>query len=241
MCHFVDQLYRISFKSREFSHGLHSVSCQSDQVSCFWPLTFQILKLTDSYFFCPWKWFRTDISKIVELFSNSIAVHTGGLAKNRFWLVATPKKRIGEQLNHFWNMCPKPFSCAKNKGKLVFDGKSSGLLLARAALKCLHLCHNIISMPRKRCDLILKVLIQCSVQPDNWLILQRNFYTSIVFGLTEHRELNTCLLFWSCYEDYCILIPLVHDMRLSGKIHNAKSSIILKTGYCVLQIKKHFT
>ena len=30
-------------------------------------------------------------------------------------------------------------------------------------------------------------------------------------------------------------------MRLSGKIHNAKSTIILKTGYCVLQIMKHFT
>ena len=29
-----------------------------------------------------------------------------------------------------------------------------------------------------------------SVQPENWLILQRNFYTSIAFGLTEHHELN---------------------------------------------------
>ena len=32
-------------------------------------------------------------------------------------------------------MCPKPFSWAKNKGKLFLDGKSRGLLLARAALK----------------------------------------------------------------------------------------------------------
>ena len=30
-------------------------------------------------------------------------------------------------------------------------------------------------------------------------------------------------------------------MRLSGKIHNAKSPIIFKNGYCVLQIMKHFT
>ena len=30
-----------------------------------------------------------------------IAVHRGGLAKNDFWLVATQKKRIGEQLNDF--------------------------------------------------------------------------------------------------------------------------------------------
>ena len=30
-------------------------------------------------------------------------------------------------------------------------------------------------------------------------------------------------------------------MRLSGKMHNAKSTIILKTGFCVLQIMKHFT
>ena len=40
-------------------------------------------------------------------FTLSIAVHRGGLAKNHFWLVATQKKRIGEQLNYFWNMCPE--------------------------------------------------------------------------------------------------------------------------------------
>ena len=34
-------------------------------------------------------------------FTLSIAVHRGGLAKNHFWLVATQKKRIGEQLNYF--------------------------------------------------------------------------------------------------------------------------------------------
>ena len=32
-------------------------------------------------------------------------------------------------------MCPKPFSWAKNKGKLFLDGKSRGPLLVRAALK----------------------------------------------------------------------------------------------------------
>ena len=68
-------------------------------------------------------------------FTLSIAVHRGGLAKNHFWLVATQKKRIGEQLNYFWNMCPKPFSWAKNKRKLFSDGKSRGPLLARVALK----------------------------------------------------------------------------------------------------------
>ena len=68
-------------------------------------------------------------------FTLSIAVHTGVLAKNRFWLVATQKKRIGEQLNFFWNMCPKPFSWAKNKRKLFSVGKSRGPLLARVALK----------------------------------------------------------------------------------------------------------
>ena len=31
----------------------------------------------------------------------SIAIHRGGLAKNHFRLVATQKKRIGEQLNYF--------------------------------------------------------------------------------------------------------------------------------------------
>ena len=69
-------------------------------------------------------------------FTLSIAVHTGGLAKNYFWLVATQKKKkkIGEQLNYLWNMCPKPFSWTKNKRKLFSDGKSRGALLARAAL-----------------------------------------------------------------------------------------------------------
>ena len=68
-------------------------------------------------------------------FTLSIAVHRGGLAKNHFWLVATQKKRIGEQLNYFWNMCPKPFSWAKNKRKLFSDGKLRGPLLGRVALK----------------------------------------------------------------------------------------------------------
>ena len=68
-------------------------------------------------------------------FTLSIAVHRGGLAKNHFWPVATQKKRIGKQLNQFLNMCPEPFSWAKNKRKLLSDGKSRGTLLARAALK----------------------------------------------------------------------------------------------------------
>ena len=34
-------------------------------------------------------------------FTLSIAIHRGGLAKNHFRLVATQKKRIGEQLNYF--------------------------------------------------------------------------------------------------------------------------------------------
>ena len=68
-------------------------------------------------------------------FTPSIAVHRGGLAKNHFWLVATQKKRIGEQLNDFWNMCPKPFPWAKNKRKMFSDGKSRGPHLARVAIK----------------------------------------------------------------------------------------------------------
>ena len=34
-------------------------------------------------------------------FTFLVAVHTVGLAKNDFWLVATQKKRIGEELNYF--------------------------------------------------------------------------------------------------------------------------------------------
>ena len=35
-------------------------------------------------------------------FALSIAVHTGVLAKNHIWLVATRKKKIGEQLKGKW-------------------------------------------------------------------------------------------------------------------------------------------
>ena len=73
-------------------------------------------------------------TKVVKI-TLSIAVYSRGLAKNHFWLVATRKKRIREKSNYFWNMCPKPFSWAKNRGKLFLDGKSRGLLLARMALK----------------------------------------------------------------------------------------------------------
>ena len=53
-------------------------------------------------------------------FTLSIAVHTGVLAKNHFWLVATRKKRIGEQLKR----------------------KSRGPLLVRAALNAAFLRYN---------------------------------------------------------------------------------------------------
>ena len=77
---------------------------------------------------------RCALDKILKL-TLSITVRRGGLAKNDFWLVAKQKKRIGEQLNCFWNMCPKPFTWAKNKRKLFSDGKSWGPLLTGAALK----------------------------------------------------------------------------------------------------------
>ena len=67
-------------------------------------------------------------------FTLSIAVHRGGLAKNHFWLAATQKKRIGEQLNDFWNMCPKPFSWAKNKRKLFFRREVERTALAKSGL-----------------------------------------------------------------------------------------------------------
>ena len=48
-----------------------------------------------------------------------------------FHIVATQKKRIGEQLNYFWGICPKPFWWAKNKRKLFSDAKSRGPLLGK--------------------------------------------------------------------------------------------------------------
>ena len=76
--------------------------------------------------------------------------------------------------------------------------------------KCLYLCHAIISMPRKHCYLLLKVLIKWTVQPDNGLILQRNFYTSITFGLTEYHVLNN-----SSYLLFAILILFLGLLRIN--------------------------
>ena len=97
--------------------------------------------------FCPWtNWIHLVTCSKIEFrdlhcysrwtkslkFTLSIAVHGGGLAKNHFLLVTVQKKRIGEQLNYFWNMCPKPFSWAKNKRKLFTDGKSRRTTLSES-------------------------------------------------------------------------------------------------------------
>ena len=90
----------------------------------------------------------------------SIAVHKGGLAKNHFWLVTTQKERIEEQLNYFWNMCPKPFLWAKNKRKLFSNEKSRGPLSASAALKSqiVHWCtsQSLCWKPQRDSTMTLK-------------------------------------------------------------------------------------
>ena len=73
------------------------------------------------------------LDKICEIYTFDRCPH-GCSSQNHFWLVAMRKKRIGERLKYFWNMCPKSFSSAKKKRKHFSDGKSIGPLLARAAL-----------------------------------------------------------------------------------------------------------
>ena len=94
----------------------------------------------------------------------SIAVYTGGLAKNHFWLVSTRKKRIRDQPNYFLNMCPKPFSWAKNQGKLFLDGKSRGPLLARVAL------NQLWGLPAM-CQIasVDFILLRCQLVKDRYL------------------------------------------------------------------------
>ena len=94
----------------------------------------------------------------------SIAVYTGGLAKNHFWLVATRKMRIRDQPNYFLNMCPKPFSWAKNQGKLFLDGKSRGPLLARVAL------NQLWGLPAM-CQIasVDFILLRCQLVKDRYL------------------------------------------------------------------------
>ena len=112
----------------------------------------------------------------------SIVVHRGGLAKNDFWLVATQKERIGEQLNYFWNMCPKPFSRAKNKRKLFSDGRSRGPLLARVALKWESHCWLRLSacQPRKNWTINL-ILPSGSVM---YRLIHKAIISSVRFQLT---------------------------------------------------------
>ena len=67
---------------------------------------------------------------LLHKFYFTIAVHTSDPAKYCFWLVATQKKRIGEQVNYFWNMCPNAFHERKIKEIFFSDGKSKGPLSA---------------------------------------------------------------------------------------------------------------
>ena len=97
---------------------IHLVTCS--KIESPWPTLLQSLRARQNLW---------------NLHFRSLSMHKGGLAKSHFWIVATQKKRIGEQLNYFWNMCPKPFSWTKNARKLFSDGKSRGPLLVRAALK----------------------------------------------------------------------------------------------------------
>ena len=54
-------------------------------------------------------------------FTLSIAFHPGGLAKHDFWACGDAKKRkkIAEHREYFWNMCPNPFSWAKDIKKWI--------------------------------------------------------------------------------------------------------------------------
>ena len=76
--------------------------------------------------------------KRVHFFSlcecTTIAVHTGVLAKNHIWPVATRKKRIGEQLNYIGKCVLNPLHRQKRKENFFSDGRSRGPLLAKAAL-----------------------------------------------------------------------------------------------------------
>ena len=68
-------------------------------------------------------------------FKLSIVVHTGGLAKNQFWLAATRKKRELENNQTIFQTCVlNPFQGQKIKENFFLDGKSRGSLLARTAL-----------------------------------------------------------------------------------------------------------
>ena len=76
---------------------------------------------------------RYALDKICEIYTFDRCSQGWSLQKS-FLTCGDTKKRIEEQLNYLWNMCPKSFSWANNKRKLFSDGRSRGPLLARAAL-----------------------------------------------------------------------------------------------------------
>ena len=71
---------------------------------------------------------RCALDKIFEIYTFDRCAQ-GWSGQKSFLACGDAKKRIGEQLNYFWNMCPKSFSWAKNKRELFSDGKLRGPLL----------------------------------------------------------------------------------------------------------------
>ena len=85
-----------------------------------------------SFIFCLWtKWIHLVTYSKIE--SRELHCYSrcalDKIFEKSFLACGDAKKRIGEQLNYFWNMCPKPFSWAKNKRELFSDGKLRGPLL----------------------------------------------------------------------------------------------------------------
>ena len=62
---------------------------------------------------------RYALDKIFEIYTFDRCPQ-GWSGQKSFLACGDTKKRIGEQLNYFWDMCPKPFSWAKNKRELFF-------------------------------------------------------------------------------------------------------------------------
>ena len=222
-CHFIDQLGRKSFKIRKFSRGLHSLSCQSDQVSCLWPIRLQIVKQTQIF-----PRFTLGAKHLFTPQLISAAWQPHSKAKGEPFILLTPfcssdcracqnaiinlfklKLSISQQrVNSLdWKQNVETVPCGERLEMLIGCNEGSNVtipessmavwfctfrhaILSMQSLKCLYLGHTIISWPTKQCYLVLKVLIKRTVQPDNGLILQRNFHILATFGLTERHVLN---------------------------------------------------
>ena len=156
-----------------------------------------------------------------------------------FGLWRSKKRGIGEQLNYFWNMCPKPFSWAKNKRKLFSDGKSRGPLLARVALKSLSESYAVLFIFHPRVFSFLRT-------PSKFIHFTRQA-CSLLEGQTwaKHSEIRKCpwihqTCFHQCLQSFTCSLSLCACWAVAvTKLNSCEANTISFVSVQVLSPQSH--